>query len=69
MAKEYKTQKHGTYTAEGWIPHRRHPLSGVVMPVKVRVTPEKITADFPVAIRRNGALVFVLPTGGEFLDH
>ena len=69
MAREYKTQAGGTYTSEGWIPNKRHPMFGVMMPVKLRLNPEKVPSDFPVPDRSQGCLAFVLPSGGPYLDH
>lgn len=66
MAKEYKTQSGGTYTDAGWIPNRRHPMLGLFMPVKVV---RSVSAEFPTPARREGALVFILPSGGEYVEH
>ena len=60
------TQSGGTYTCEGWIAHARHPMTGVLMPVKIDATPEKVPTWLPKPLRRRGVLVYVTPCGGEF---
>ncbi len=60
------TQRGGTITIEGWIPHYRHPILGMNMPIKLVLSPEKVTSGLPKPLRRNGSLVYAMPCGREF---
>ena len=61
------TQRGGTITIEGWIPHHRHPVLNINMPVKLALVPEKVPGGLPKPLRREGNLVYALPCGREFV--
>lgn len=65
---ETKTQYGVTQTRHGVIAHFQHP-SGIDLPVKVRPgRPDtRGVAELPTPIYYQGALVYALPGGGEFM--
>ena len=70
MANEIKlpnTQQGGTVTSEGWIPHVRHPMLGINMPVKLALIPEGHHGFLADPVRRRDYLVYAMPQGGEYL--
>lgn len=60
------TQRGGTITSEGWIPHHRHPTLGITMPVKLELKPEELPRGLAKPLRRRGALIYAMPCGREF---
>jgi hypothetical protein len=56
-----------TLTADGPIPHLRHPRFGFQMPVKLDFPKKFHAQNLAQPLRREGSLVYALPCGGEFV--
>lgn len=63
----YKTERHGTRTLQGWMPHLRRasPYGALQCPVRVEID-RRYTDQLPLpCYDRDGNLRYVLPGGGD----
>ncbi|WP_333679901.1 hypothetical protein [Dyella sp.] len=62
-----KTERNGTHTLQGWIPHLEicSDFGAIYCPVRV-VTSRRDLSNLPLPSRdERGALIYALPGGGE----
>jgi len=60
------TKKTGTWTTGGFFPFRKHPVTGLSMPVKTVMQKDKTLYPH---VKRDpfGRAIYALPAGGEYI--